>query len=91
MRGQGATPGVRAAGRGIGPLLLAADRPAVLREEHGEGRPHEGDDRQFGNPAEAFRRVESGGPETYRDQRLSVDYVASLAETGTVATNTTWS
>jgi glycosyltransferase involved in cell wall biosynthesis len=34
---------------------------------------------QYGNYGEAFRRLRSGGPETYRDQRSSVEYVASLA------------
>ncbi len=35
---------------------------------------------QFGNFAEAFERLKSGGEETYRDQRRSVDHAAGLAE-----------
>lgn len=34
---------------------------------------------QFGNFAEAHDRLRAGGPETYRDQRRSVDFVAGLA------------
>jgi glycosyltransferase involved in cell wall biosynthesis len=41
---------------------------------------------QHGDYAEAYRRFASGGPETYRDQRHSVDFVASLATNNTVTT-----
>lgn len=34
---------------------------------------------QYGNFAEAYERFRDGGPETYRDQRTSVDYVETLS------------
>lgn len=37
---------------------------------------------QYGDYGEAFRRFEDGGPETYRDQKSSVDFVAGLAGNG---------
>lgn len=39
---------------------------------------------QTGDYKEAFLRLTTDGPETYRDQRRSVDYVASLAPMSTV-------
>jgi len=36
---------------------------------------------QSGNYAEAWKRLRGGGSETYRDQRLSVDFVEALAST----------
>ena len=41
---------------------------------------------QFGDYGEAYRRFEKGGPETFRDQRLSVDFVASLRSQYAVTT-----
>jgi glycosyltransferase involved in cell wall biosynthesis len=41
---------------------------------------------QFGDYGDAYRRVQSGGVETYRDQRHSVNFVASLAPEHVVAT-----
>jgi glycosyltransferase involved in cell wall biosynthesis len=41
---------------------------------------------QFGNYAEAFKRFRDNGPETYRDQKLSVDFVAQLANGRKVTT-----
>lgn len=35
---------------------------------------------QYGNYGEAYLRLLQGGPETFRDQRASVDYVARLAQ-----------
>lgn len=37
---------------------------------------------QYGDYGAAFRRLEQGLPETYRDQKASVDLVASLAQSG---------
>ena len=39
---------------------------------------------QYGDFGAAFRRFQAGEPETYRDQRRSVDYVAGLAPDRTV-------
>lgn len=39
---------------------------------------------QHGNYAEAYQRFENNGPETYRDQRRSVDFVAALARHHTI-------
>jgi glycosyltransferase involved in cell wall biosynthesis len=41
---------------------------------------------QFGDYADAYRRFQSGGHETYRDQRLTVNYIASLAPNHEVMT-----
>jgi glycosyltransferase involved in cell wall biosynthesis len=41
---------------------------------------------QYGDFGEAFRRLQGGGPETYRDQRASVDFVASLRSEYVVTT-----
>lgn len=41
---------------------------------------------QFGDYGEAYRRLRAGGPETYRDQRHSVEFVASLAPDRDVTT-----
>jgi glycosyltransferase involved in cell wall biosynthesis len=41
---------------------------------------------QYGDFGEAFRRLQGGGPETYRDQRASVDFVASLRKQYAVTT-----
>lgn len=41
---------------------------------------------QAGNYGEAYRRFRDGGPETYRDQRASVDFVARLSEENNVTT-----
>ncbi len=41
---------------------------------------------QYGDYAEAWHRLRSGGPETYRDQRASVDLVAGLADRFDVTT-----
>ena len=41
---------------------------------------------QNGNFAEAYRRFADGGAETYRDQKASVDFVASLAPEARVTT-----
>ena len=39
---------------------------------------------QHGNYSEAYQRFEDNGPETYRDQRRSVDFVAALARQHTI-------
>jgi glycosyltransferase involved in cell wall biosynthesis len=41
---------------------------------------------QFGDFGQAYRRFQEGGPETYRDQRASVDFVASLRSRYSVTT-----
>ncbi|QDU55052.1 glycosyltransferase family 4 protein [Aeoliella mucimassa] len=41
---------------------------------------------QYGDFAEAYHRLGSGGPETYRDQKHSVDFVAALAPEHVVTT-----
>jgi glycosyltransferase involved in cell wall biosynthesis len=41
---------------------------------------------QYGDYADAYRRFQAGGAETYRDQRHSVDFVASLAPAYNVIT-----
>jgi glycosyltransferase involved in cell wall biosynthesis len=41
---------------------------------------------QYGDFGEAFRRFQAGGPETYRDQRASVDFVAALRRQYVVTT-----
>lgn len=41
---------------------------------------------QTGDYGEAYRRLQGGGPETYRDQRASVDFVASLRDRFVVTT-----
>jgi len=41
---------------------------------------------QTGDFADAYRRLEEGGPETFRDQRASVEFVASLRSHYTVTT-----
>jgi glycosyltransferase involved in cell wall biosynthesis len=41
---------------------------------------------QYGDFGEAFTRFREGGPETYRDQRASVDFVASLRSQNVVTT-----
>ena len=41
---------------------------------------------QYGNYAEAYRRLQAGEPEVYRDQKKSVDYVASLSQRASVTT-----
>jgi glycosyltransferase involved in cell wall biosynthesis len=41
---------------------------------------------QYGDYGDVYRRFQSGGPETYRDQRHSVDFVASLEPSHEVAT-----
>lgn len=41
---------------------------------------------QFGDYGEAYLRLRDGGPETYRDQKKSVDYVAGLANDAVVTT-----
>jgi glycosyltransferase involved in cell wall biosynthesis len=41
---------------------------------------------QYGDYGEAYRRFQSGGAETYRDQRHSVNFVASLTPRHEVAT-----
>jgi hypothetical protein len=41
---------------------------------------------QYGDFGEAYRRFEEGGDETYRDQRVSVDFVASLRSRYAVTT-----
>jgi glycosyltransferase involved in cell wall biosynthesis len=41
---------------------------------------------QYGDFGDAYRRLSSGGPETYRDQRHTVDFVASLAAQHDVTT-----
>ena len=41
---------------------------------------------QYGDFGEAYRRFQEGGPETYRDQRASVDFVASLRSQYAVTT-----
>jgi len=41
---------------------------------------------QTGDFAEAYRRFEEGGPETFRDQRVSVEFVASLRRQYAVTT-----
>jgi glycosyltransferase involved in cell wall biosynthesis len=43
---------------------------------------------QHGHFAQAYRRFADGGPETYRDQRISVDFVAGLAPAARVTTLT---
>ena len=35
---------------------------------------------QHGNYGQAWQSFRDGGPETYRDQRISVDYVSGLAQ-----------
>ncbi len=40
---------------------------------------------QYGDYAEAYRRLKSGAPETYRDQKKSVDHVEELAQHHDVA------
>ncbi len=41
---------------------------------------------QHGDYGEAYHRLRAGGPETYRDQRHSVDFVASLAQDREITT-----
>ncbi len=41
---------------------------------------------QYGDYGEAYRRLQTGGPETYRQQRHSVNFVASLAPNHEVTT-----
>ena len=41
---------------------------------------------QHGHFGQAYQRFASGGPETYRDQRISVDFVAALAPAARVTT-----
>jgi glycosyltransferase involved in cell wall biosynthesis len=41
---------------------------------------------QYGDFGQAYRRFQEGGPETYRDQRASVDFVASLKDKYAVTT-----
>jgi glycosyltransferase involved in cell wall biosynthesis len=41
---------------------------------------------QYGDYGDAYRRFQVGGPETYRDQRHSVEFVAALAPQHEVAT-----
>jgi len=41
---------------------------------------------QYGDYGDAYRRFGTGGPETYRDQRYSVDFVASLSPKHEVTT-----
>jgi glycosyltransferase involved in cell wall biosynthesis len=43
---------------------------------------------QHGHFGQAYRRFAAGGPETYRDQRISVDFVAGLAPAARVTTLT---
>jgi hypothetical protein len=41
---------------------------------------------QYGDYADSYRRLQSGGPETYRHQRQIVDFIASLAPAHDVTT-----
>jgi glycosyltransferase involved in cell wall biosynthesis len=41
---------------------------------------------QYGDYGDAYRRFQTGGPETYRDQRHTVNFVAALAPEHEVAT-----
>jgi glycosyltransferase involved in cell wall biosynthesis len=41
---------------------------------------------QYGDYGDAYRRLQTGGPETFRDQRHSVNFVAALAPEHEVAT-----